>query len=149
MKDLIAACLLVPMLGGTAEVAANTCSDINRAFAVHAAAVQARDIKALEATLTLGPELVLILPNGTMTRTRAEFLEFHRQFFAAPGWAIAFDVVSKVEGDDYAIITTKSRYRDVADGKPFESSNWVTFGFRREDGCWKLVHDQNTRRPAE
>ncbi|MGC1469174.1 MAG: nuclear transport factor 2 family protein [Sphingorhabdus sp.] len=149
MRNLIVAGLLASLFDASGALAANACKDVETAFAAHAKAVASRDIAALASTLTRDEGLILILPNGKLTKTRNEYLEFHRAFFAEPSWSIAFEPISKLEGKDFAVITTKSRYRDVDDGKPFESSNWVTFGFKRENGCWKLVHDQNTRRPAE
>lgn len=128
---------------------ADTTSQVEKAFAAHVAAVQQRDLAALEQTLTRSNELVLILPDGTITKTRAEYLDFHRRFFAEPGWSISFEQISVIVQPNSAIITTRSTYRDVADGKPFESRSWVTFIFWREAKVWRLVHDQNTRVPVE
>ena len=47
------------------------------------------------------------------------------------------------------MLTTKSLYQDVVDGKPYRSRSWVTFTFQKELGQWRLVHDQNTRLPPE
>ena len=122
---------------------------LDEAFAVHVAAVQARDLAALERTLTKGDALTLILPNGVRTDTRREFLDFHRQFFASPTWSIRFKVLSKFEGPNYGIINTRSFYSDTDEGQPVNTSSWVTFTFRREDGEWRLIHDQNTRVPPD
>lgn len=123
--------------------------DLDRAFAEHVAAVQARDLTRLEATLTAGQQLELILPNGTRTATKAAYVDFHRDFFAEKRWTIAFETLSKITSGDLGIITTRSTYRDGEDGKPSVSHSIVTFTFRRESGAWKLIHDQNTRLPAE
>lgn len=124
-------------------------SSLDETFAVHVAAVQARDMARLERTITGGEALTLILPNGTRTDTRAAFLAFHREFFASPTWSIRFQVLSKVEGPDYGVITTRSFYSDTDNGQPVNTSSWVTFTFRRENGEWRLIHDQNTRVPAD
>lgn len=124
-------------------------SSLDETFAVHVAAVQARDMAGLERTITGGEALTLILPNGTRTDTRAAFLAFHREFFASPTWSIRFQVLSKVEGPDYGVITTRSFYSDTDNGQPVNTSSWVTFTFRRENGEWRLIHDQNTRVPAD
>jgi ketosteroid isomerase-like protein len=124
-------------------------ADLERSFAEHIAAVQARDLKRLETTLTLGEQLELILPNGTRTATRAAYLEFHRSFFAEKTWTIAFQTLSQITSADLAVITTRSTYRDAENGKPIVSHSIVSFTFRREGGAWKLIHDQNTPLPAE
>ena len=124
-------------------------TNLDRAFAEHVAAVQARDLKRLEATLTSGEQLELILPNGTRTATKAAYLDFHRGFFGEKGWTLTFETLSEITSRDLGVITTRSIYRDTQDGKPIVSHSVVTFTFRREDGRWKLIHDQNTRLPAD
>jgi uncharacterized protein (TIGR02246 family) len=135
--------LLCSSLIGPAAVAAP--SEIDALFAEHVKAVQARDLVALERTITSGDQLTLILPNGVQTATRQAYLDFHKQFFATKTWTIEFEVVSRAIGSDYAVLTTRSLYQDVVDGKPYRSRSWVTFMFRKESGHWRLIHDQNTR----
>jgi uncharacterized protein (TIGR02246 family) len=124
-------------------------ADIDALFAEHVKAVQARDLAALEKTITSGDQLTLILPNGVQTATRQAYVDFHKQFFAEKTWTIQFEPVSRAVGPDFAVLTTKSLYQDVADGKPYRSRSWVTFTFRKESGQWRLIHDQNTRLPPE
>jgi ketosteroid isomerase-like protein len=122
---------------------------IETAFAAHVKAVQSRDLVALERTVSDGEQLVLILPDGTLTKTRQEYLDFHKKFFASKRWSIRFDPVSAQVGSEFAVLTTKSLYEDVQDGKPVRSRSWVTFIFRKEAGEWRLIHDQNTRVPRD
>lgn len=123
--------------------------DIDTLFAEHVKAVQSRDLAALERTITSGDQLTLILPNGVQTATRQAYVDFHKQFFAEKTWTIRFEPVSRAVGPDFAVLTTKSLYQDVVDGKPYSSRSWVTFTFRKESGHWRLIHDQNTRLPPE
>lgn len=123
--------------------------DIDTLFAEHVKAVQARDLAALERTITSGEQLTLILPNGVQTTTRAAYVDFHKQFFSEKTWTIQFEPVSRAVGPDFAVLTTKSLYQDVVDGKPYRSRSWVTFTFRKESGQWRLIHDQNTRLPPD
>ena len=124
-------------------------ASIETVFAEHVKAVQSRDLPALERTLTSGDELTLILPNGTQTSTRKAYIDFHKEFFASKTWTIQFEPVSLVRGVDLAVLTTKSLYQDVVDGKPIRSRSWVTFTFQKQAGQWRLIHDQNTRLPPE
>lgn len=124
-------------------------SDLDAAFAEHVKAVQSRDLAALERTITSGEQLTLILPNGVQTATRQAYVDFHKQFFAEKTWTIQFEPVSRAVGPDFAVLTTKSLYQDIVDGKPYRSRSWVTFTFRKESGQWRLIHDQNTRLPPE
>ena len=138
--------LLCSMLAGAAPAAEQS---IDTVFAAHVKAVQSRDLPALERTITSGEQLTLILPNGTQTSTRQAYVDFHKEFFSTRTWTIQFEPVSRIVGTDFAVLTTKSLYQDVVDGKPYSSRSWVTFTFRKEQGQWRLIHDQNTRLPPE
>ena len=139
--------LLCSTLAGAAP--AEEGRSIDAVFAEHVKAVQSRDLPALERTLTSGNQLTLILPNGTQTSTRKAYVDFHKEFFAGKTWTIQFEPVSRAVGADFAVLTTKSLYQDVVDGKPLRSRSWVTFTFQKESGQWRLIHDQNTRLPPE
>jgi uncharacterized protein (TIGR02246 family) len=138
--------LLCSMLAGAAPA---TEQNIDAVFAAHVKAVQSRDLPALERTITSGEQLTLILPNGTQTSTRQAYVDFHKEFFSTRTWTLQFEPVSRSIGADFAVLTTKSLYQDVVDGKPYRSRSWVTFTFQKEQGQWRLIHDQNTRLPPE
>lgn len=114
----------------------------------HVAAIPRRDYAEIEATITKGDRLELILPNGKRMTTRAEFLAFHREFFADKGWSMRFERQSLIEGKDIAVATYRTYFSSSDDGKPVNTSSWLTLTFRKEGGEWRLVHDQNTRIPA-
>jgi uncharacterized protein (TIGR02246 family) len=139
--------LLCSTLAGAAP--AEEGRSIDAVFAEHVKAVQTRDLPALERTITSGERLTLILPNGTQTSTRQAYVDFHKEFFATKTWTIEFEPVSRIVGADFAVLTTKSLYQDTVEGKPYRSRSWVTFTFQKEKGQWRLIHDQNTRLPAE
>lgn len=135
--------LFVMISAGAAERAS-----IDEVFEQHVRAVQTRDLAALERTITSDDALTLILPNGAQTSTRKEYLDFHRKFFSSSTWTIRFDAVSRITGQDFAILTTRSTYEDAEEGKRVRHHSWVTFVFQRERGEWRLVHDQNTSSPS-
>lgn len=114
----------------------------------HVAAVPARDLAAIEATITRGDSLELMFPSGKRLTTRAEYLDFHRKWFADKGWTITFERQSLTEGKDIAFATYKTTVSSTDNGKPVNSASWLTLTFRKEGGEWRLVHDQNTRIPA-
>lgn len=111
----------------------------------HLDAVSARDLPALESTLTSGADLELYLPTGKRSTTRKEFVDFHRTWFAEKGWTMRFTPISSHVGRDLAVATVRTRYEDQVDGKPYWSENWLTLTFGLEPDGWRLVHDQNTR----
>lgn len=114
----------------------------------HTQAVTGRDLAALEPTLTTGDALILIFPNGAMTRTKQDYLSFHREWFASTSWTMEFETVWTRQAGDTAQALLRTRYRDVgADGAPIDNRNYLLMTFEFQDGAWRLVTDQNTRIP--
>lgn len=113
----------------------------------HMEAIRTRNLAEIEATITSGPELVLIFPNGHRTTTRDEYMDFHRDWFASDTWTMQIEVVGTFVGRDFATAMTRSVYEDVVDGERAQSRSWLTLTFRREGDRWALYHDQNTRIP--
>lgn len=114
----------------------------------HVAAIPKRDFATIEATITKGDTLVLILPNGKRMTTRAEFLAFHREFFADRNWSMRFERQSLIEGKDVAVASYRTYFTSTEGTRPVTTSSWLTLTFRKEGSEWRLVHDQNTRIPA-
>ena len=119
--------------------------DFDAALAKHFTAVSARDLPALETTLTAGPDLTLILPNGARTTTRQAFVDFHKTFFADKTWTMRFEPVAKTVAGDMAVVTARTHWEGQDEGKPAWSESWLVLVFRKEAGRWGLIHDQNTR----
>lgn len=114
----------------------------------HLRAVQARDLEALERTLTGGGELILILANGALTRTKREYVDFHRDWFQHTQWRIEFNEVWAHTTLGLGQALFRTHYTDVLDdGSPYESRALLTLTFKREGTNWRLIHDQNTRVP--
>jgi hypothetical protein len=113
----------------------------------HIEAIRTRDLAGIEATITSGPELVLIFPNGHRTTTRDDYMDFHRPWFASDSWTMQIEVVGAFVGRDYATAMARTVYEDLANGEPVQSRSWLTLTFRREGDRWALYHDQNTRIP--
>lgn len=114
----------------------------------HTEAVTGRDLAALEPTLTTGEELILIFPNGAMTRTKQDYLSFHREWFASTSWSMEFETVWTRQAGDTAQALLRTRYRDVgADGARVDNRSYLLMTFELQDGAWRLVTDQNTRIP--
>ena len=112
------------------------------------AAITARDLDALLETVTTGDDLLLIFPNGGMTRTRTEYVDFHREWFADPNWTMPFEPISKQVEGSYGHALYRVRFdADGPDGPAPAGQSLVSLGFRLENGEWRLVHDQNTRVP--
>jgi ketosteroid isomerase-like protein len=112
----------------------------------HLAAISARNMDALLPTLTSGDALTMIAPNGHKFDTRQQYIDFHKQWFAAPDEGkLEAQIVSVTESPALAHALIKYRYtsRD-ASGKQQSTLSWLALTFALENGSWRLVFDQNT-----
>ncbi len=117
----------------------------------HLRAIQQRDLPALRETLPEG-EVVLIMADGRLVRSAAEFLELHRGWFDSTTWTLGVEPVSVREGPDLGVAVLHLDYRDTAaDGRAIHETSYLTLVFARQGDRWVMVHDQNTpiRREAD
>lgn len=112
----------------------------------HLAAIAARDMAAVLPTLTRGPDLIMIAPNGVKIDTRQQFVDFHRQWFAAKdGGRLESEIVRLIETPSLGHVLIRSRYTSQGqDGRTQTSTTWLALTFALEAGRWRLVFDQNT-----
>lgn len=112
----------------------------------HLAAVSARNMDALLPTLTSGDALPMIAPNGHKFDTRQQYIDFHKQWFAAPdGGKLVAQIVSVTESPALSHALIKYRYTSKdATGQQQSTDCWLTLTFALENGSWRLVFDQNT-----
>ena len=80
----------------------------------HLLAIETRDLDTLAETIA--DSLILIMADGKLKRTKGDFMEAHRAWFAMPGWTLT--------------------------AKPVES--YLTLVFERQGDAWLMVQDQNT-----
>ena len=106
----------------------------------HLRAIEARDLDALAATLA-EEELVLIMADGKLVRSRREFLDAHRAWFAMSGWTLQAREVEVFESADLGVAVLELDYREPP---ATHSRSYLTLVFRRQDGGWRMVQDQNT-----
>ena len=111
----------------------------------HLAALQGRDLPTFLSTLTAGPDLSLISPNGTLIATRADVVRFMEGWFADPDWRMEYEVLRVVETAAMGFAILLVDYTDLdSTGQPYALRYYLQLIFALEDGQWRLVHDQNT-----
>lgn len=117
------------------------------ALEAHLEAVVAHDMDALLPTLTRGEALTMITPEGNRLSTKEQYIDFHRQWFAADDdqEELDFEIVSVVESSElsHALMRIRYVFTDPA-GEKQNYTGWLTLTFALEDGRWALVFDQNT-----
>ncbi len=116
------------------------------AVEAHLAAISARNMDALLPTLTGGDALTMIAPNGYKFDTRQQYIDFHKQWFAAPDEGkLEAQIANVTESPALAHALIRYRYTSKdASGKQQSTLCWLALTFALEKGTWRLVFDQNT-----
>jgi uncharacterized protein (TIGR02246 family) len=114
------------------------------ALAHHLAAIRARDLDGLAATVA-ADELVLVTAGGEVSTSTPHFLALHRDWFRSPTWSLDTELVHRRVGVDVATCVLRLDYRDrPPDGPPIHERSILSLVFAQRDGRWLLVQDQNT-----
>ena len=100
----------------------------------HLLAMETRDLDTLAATLA--DPLILITADGTLRRTKAEFVEAHRAWFGLQGWTVKAKAAEIYESASLGIAVLHLEYR--------EGQSWLTLVFERRGDEWLMVQHQNT-----
>jgi ketosteroid isomerase-like protein len=104
----------------------------------HLLAIEERNLEALAATVA--DPLLLIMADGKLKRTKSEFVEAHRGWFAMKNWTLSAKPVEIYENAGLGVAVLHLDYRE--DGKASES--YLTLVFENRGGEWLMVQDQNT-----
>jgi ketosteroid isomerase-like protein len=105
----------------------------------HLLAIETRDLDTLAATLA--DSLILIMADGKLKRTKGDFMEAHRAWFAMKNWTLTAKPVEIYEGGGLGVAVLHLDYREDG-GRPVES--YLTLVFERQGDAWLMVQDQNT-----
>ena len=115
------------------------------AVETHLQAVRTRNLDALLPTLSGGSDLRMILPNGLQYTTRAQYVDFHRQWFATnDNGRFEPEIVHLVESPRLGHALIKLRYRATPPTGAVDIVSWLSLTFALQDGGWRLVFDQST-----
>ena len=116
------------------------------AVETHLQAVRTRNLAALLPTLTSGSDLRMIVPGGFQYTTRAEYVAFHRQWFATnDNGRFDPEIVHLVESPRLGHALIKLHYCSTAPtGAAQDVVSWLALTFALENGGWRLVFDQTT-----
>ena len=109
---------------------------------IHLESIKNRNLETLITTLPdEGQETVLILPNGSIEKSRDKFVEGHMEWFADDSWNQECEVINTIESSEMAIATIKYLYTQ-SNEEPFTCL--LGLAFQKIQSKWVLVHDQNT-----
>jgi uncharacterized protein (TIGR02246 family) len=110
----------------------------------HLLAIEDRDLEALADTVA--PDgVLLVMADGKLVRSTAEFLEAHRGWFAMKHWRLEVKPVQIYESGDLGVALLHLEYRDAPPGKPpVRQESMLTLVFQNRGGRWVMFQDQNT-----
>jgi len=112
--------------------------NFREALGRHLLAIEERNLEALAATVA--DPLILIMADGKLKRSKAEFVEAHRGCFAMKNWTLTAKPVEIYEADALGVAVLHLDYREDAK----KSESYLTLVFERRGGGWLMVQDQNT-----
>jgi len=104
----------------------------------HLLAIEKRDLATLAATVA--DPLVLITAEGRLKRSKAEFVDAHRGWFAMGDWTLQAKPVEIYEGGSIGVAVLHLDYRE---GEK-RSESYLTLVFENRGDEWLMVQDQNT-----
>jgi ketosteroid isomerase-like protein len=104
----------------------------------HLLAIETRDLDTLADTIA--DPLVLIMADGTLKRSKAEFVDAHRGWFAQDHWRLSAKPIELYEGPSLGVAVLHLDYRE-GDKR---SESYLTLVFEKRGEKWLMVQDQNT-----
>ena len=104
----------------------------------HLLAMETRDLDSL--VETVGDNPVLITADGKLKRTKGDFVEAHRAWFATQGWTLTAKPVEIYEGSGLGIAVLRVGYREGGES----GESYLTLIFERQGDQWRMVQEQNT-----
>jgi ketosteroid isomerase-like protein len=104
----------------------------------HLLAIETRDLETLAATVA--DPLILVMADGTLKRSKADFVDAHRGWFAMDNWTLQAKPVEIYEGSSLGVAVLHLDYREAEK----RSESYLTLVFEKRGNDWLMVQDQNT-----
>jgi ketosteroid isomerase-like protein len=108
----------------------------------HIDAIQNR--KLSELLSTVDDRVILILPDGSLMKSKKEYEQLHIDWFADKGWKMEMTIMEKEENNELGHVLVKYKYTEEGN-PPAVRYTYLSMIFKKKSGNWLLVHDQNTR----
>jgi uncharacterized protein (TIGR02246 family) len=119
-------------------------NSFREALGRHLLAIEERDLDALADTVD-DEEILLVMSDGKLVRSKKEFLEAHRGWFAMKNWRLEVKPVQIIDGPALGVALLQLDYRETPPGKPpTRQESLLTLVFQLRNGKWVMVLDQNT-----
>jgi len=120
-------------------------TNFENAVHAHLKAIAERDLAAFAEFLHPAHNCILIFPNGKLIEGYDDIINFHSEWFKDPDWHSDVQIVDIFDIGDIGYALLDTVYHDLdKDGKPYELKHFFSLLFRKVDGKWILIRDQNT-----
>lgn len=108
----------------------------------HLNAVSQRDLDALRSTLSPTGEMQLILPQTEIINTVEAFMNYHKEWFAAPNWTFETKILNTKIYSDFGMAIVEIVYKEpLRDGKPYFNRMIVSYNLEKHNHHWYVIKD--------
>ncbi|WP_034058489.1 YybH family protein [Lacinutrix jangbogonensis] len=109
----------------------------------HLEAVSKKNLEAMKSTLTPNGNMQLILPSTEPTNTNTAFINYHKEWFAAPiQWSFKTKILNTNIGETLGMAIVEVVYSEpLRNGKPYFNRMIVSYDLEKTDGKWYFIKD--------
>ncbi|CAM3505587.1 YybH family protein [Aequorivita lipolytica] len=108
----------------------------------HLDAVSNRDLVSLKETMAPNGQMQLILPKTEIIKGVDGFMDYHKEWFAAPDWTFETKILNTEIGQDVGMAIIEIIYREpLRDGKPYFNRMIVSYDLKKIEGKWYVIKD--------
>ena len=109
----------------------------------HLEAVPNKNLEAMKRTLTPNGNMQLILPSTEPTYTNADFMQYHKDWFAADlEWSFTAKVLNTSIGKTHGMAIVEVVYSEpLRNGKPYFNKMIVSYDLQNINGHWYFIKD--------
>lgn len=118
--------------------------NFNETLKLHLNYMKDKELDKFVSTVRLD-NITVIMPNGTIIKNSAEFIELHKNWFLDTDWELDFKILKTEESAEMAYALVAVDYKDCDNkGNPIYMNYYLNLVFTKHGETWLLVHDQNT-----
>jgi len=109
----------------------------------HLDAVSNKDLAALKSTMSPTGKMQLILPATEIINTVDGFMNYHEEWFKAPGtWTFETKILNTEIKEDLGIAITEIIYSEPErNGEPYFNRMIVSYALEKVNGKWCIIKD--------
>lgn len=128
-----------------AKTEAENISAFMGAMEKHLAAISAKNLDSLAATMSPEGDMQLMLGGMETIVSVDSFMSFHEAWFQEPAWTFDTEILNVEVGSRVGMVIVEAMYREPErDGKPYFNRMTVSYVLRKIKGKWYVIKDHAT-----